>query len=345
MKLLICTQIIDKNDSNLGFFHRWVEEFAAQCEFVTVVCLKRGEYNFPSNVRVLSLGKEEGSGKIARIMRFYSYIIESRKNYDAVFVHMNSEYIVLGGWLWHRWGKKVGLWYAHKSVTQVLRFALKFTDAVFTSSVTGFRTPHANIFVVGQGIDTEQFKPDIREASIETRFITTGRLAASKRLVEMLEMFDVLHARGVLFTFTVVGEATNPEEEKYAAKLKQEIAKRPYHAKVIMRGGIMHDNLPSVLNLHDIFLNFGGTGSMDKAVLEALATGVPVLSTNEAYKALLQPFDLFVPSVHPTLIAEALQKFIGKSDKEKSAISATLRNKVVAEHSIEKLIPKILSHL
>ena len=345
MKLLICTQIIDTNDSNLGFFHRWVEEFALHCEQVTVVCLKRGDYQFPSNVRVLSLGKEEGTSKLTRVIRFYRYIIECRKNYDAVFVHMNAEYAVLGGWLFKRWGKKVSLWYAHKSVTPVLQFAMRFIDIVFTVAPESFKISSEKVRAVGHGIDTELFKPDIRESSIETRIITTGRIAQSKHLAEMLDVLDVLHARNELFTFTVVGEPTNAEESRYATMLRQEIGKRPYNAKVFMRGGLLHDNLPKVLNLQDIFFNFATTGNMDKAGLEALATGVPVLSTNESFKQLLHPFDLFVPSNHPALIADALQKFVSKGDKEKSAIAATLRNKVVAEHSLTRLIPKIIANL
>ena len=345
MKLLICTQVVDTTDSNLGFFHRWIEEFAVHCEQVTVVCLKRGEYSFPSNVRVLSLGKEEGTSKFTRVIRFYRYIIETKRNYDAVFVHMNAEYAVLGGWLFKRWGKKVSLWYAHKSVTRILQFAMRFIDIVFTVAPESFKIASEKVRAVGHGIDTELFKPDIRESSIETRLITSGRIAGSKHLLEMLDVLDVLHARGELFTFTVVGEPTNAEEERYAAQLRQEIGKRPYNAKVYMRGGLLHENLPKVLNLQDLFLNFATTGNMDKAGLEALATGVPVLTTNEAFKQLLHSFDLFVPSTHPALIADALQKYVGKSDKEKSSIMATLRNKVVADHSLTKLIPKIINHL
>ena len=345
MKLLICTQVVDKTDSNLGFFHRWIEEFAQHCELVTVICLRRGEYEFPSNVRVLSLGKEEHTSKLTRVFRFYKYIIENRKSYDTVFVHMNSEYAVLGGWLWHNWGKKVSLWYAHKSVTRTLQFAMRFIDVVFTVAPDSFKIDSNKVRAVGHGIDTEAFKPDIREPSLETRIITTGRIAASKHIIEMLNMLDVLHERGGLFTFTVVGEPMTQDEAKYAANLRAEIAKRPYHAKVYMRGAILHDNLPAVLNLQDIFLNFATTGNMDKAGLEALSTGVPVLSTNENFKQLLQPFDLFVPSSHPAIIAEAMQKFISKSDRDKSGIAATLRNRVVAEHSLSKLIPKILANL
>ncbi len=343
MKLLICTQAVDSTDSNLGFFHRWIEEFARHCEFITVICLREGEHSLPTNVRVLSLGKEKGASRVARVLKFYSHIFETRKDYEAIFVHMNAEYVVLGGWLWHKWGKRIGLWYAHRSVTRILHTAMHFVDRVFTSSTEGFRIADERVSVVGQGIDTETFKPAMREASIETRFITTGRIASSKHLIEMLEVLDILHERGELFTFTVVGEAGTPDEKEYAARVKQEIAKRPYHAKVYMRGGLLHNNLPQVLNLQDIFFNFSSTGSMDKAVLEALAVGLPVITVNEAFKSLLLPFDLFVPSKHPVIIADAIQKFMSRTDK--ASISATLRGKVVAEHSLEQLIPRVISLL
>ena len=59
MRLLILTQKVDINDNNLGFFHRWIEEFARHCESVIVVCLQKGEYHLPPNVKILSLGKEK----------------------------------------------------------------------------------------------------------------------------------------------------------------------------------------------------------------------------------------------------------------------------------------------
>ena len=58
MKLLIITQKVDDHDDVLGFFVRWIEEFAKYVEKVTVVCLQKGTYYLPDNVTVLSLGKE-----------------------------------------------------------------------------------------------------------------------------------------------------------------------------------------------------------------------------------------------------------------------------------------------
>jgi len=58
MNLLIITQKIDEEDSVLGFFVRWVEEFAKRCVQVTVACLEKCAYHLPSNAKMLYLGKD-----------------------------------------------------------------------------------------------------------------------------------------------------------------------------------------------------------------------------------------------------------------------------------------------
>ena len=87
MRLLVITQKVDRNDPVLGFFHRWIEEFAKHCEKVTVICLEMREHRLPINVRVLSLGKEQNKSKLKYIFRFYRYIWQERNNYD---VHRNT---------------------------------------------------------------------------------------------------------------------------------------------------------------------------------------------------------------------------------------------------------------
>jgi glycosyltransferase involved in cell wall biosynthesis len=343
MRLLILTQTLDRGDSNLGFFHRWVEEFARNCDNVIVLCLKKGEYDLPRNVEVLTLGKELGLSRFSRTIRFYRFIRAYKDDYDAVFVHMNPEYIVLGGWLWRKWGKKVGLWYAHKSVTRMLERAMRFVDAVFTVSAQSFRIDTPKLKVVGHGIDTQAFKPDMREASIETRLVTTGRIAQSKHVVEMLRVLDVLYERGEKFAFTIVGLPVTQVEEEYQKTLQKEIDRRPYKNKIRLLGAVPHYQLPALLNMQDLFLNFGATGNMDKAGLEALATGIPVVTTNEAFRDMLSPFGLYVSEKNYEALADAITRAMNRPDR--AAIVATLRGKVVGEHSLEKLIPKIVQEL
>jgi glycosyltransferase involved in cell wall biosynthesis len=159
MKILVITQMVDANHPVLGFFHRWIEEFAHHCDAVHVLCLEEGKRDLPKNVYVHSLGKERGASRLTRLTRFYLDIWSLRQEYDAVFVHMNPVYVVLGGMLWRLLGKKVSLWYTHGTVTTTLRMATLLTHTIFTASAGSFRIKSKKVQVVGHGIDTDLFKP------------------------------------------------------------------------------------------------------------------------------------------------------------------------------------------
>ena len=68
--LLIITQVVDREDSNLGFFCEWLEEFARQTDNLYVIANRVGEYDLPKNVTVVSLGKESGLGRAMRLFYF-----------------------------------------------------------------------------------------------------------------------------------------------------------------------------------------------------------------------------------------------------------------------------------
>ena len=71
MKLLIITQKVDKNDQLLGFFIEWLRRFSGKFEKITVLCLEKGEFELPENVKVISLGKDEGASKLKQL--FYTF--------------------------------------------------------------------------------------------------------------------------------------------------------------------------------------------------------------------------------------------------------------------------------
>ncbi|HYF12897.1 MAG TPA: glycosyltransferase family 4 protein, partial [Candidatus Paceibacterota bacterium] len=253
------------------------------------------------------------------------------------------EYVVLGGVLWRFWRKRVALWYVHKSVTPTLRIAHALVDVVLTASRESFRLLSHKVRVMGHGIDTESFKPGIKEGSIEMRIVTSGRIAPAKHVIEMLSVLDELHEKGEKFRFTIIGSPSTKNDEAYLRALEREISKRPYSAKVELRGPVSQREMPALLNKEDLFINLSTTGSLDKAVLEALAVGVPVVTTNEAFRDLLSPFDLYVGNRSFSAVAEAIDKIMNRPDK--AAVVATLRNKIVERHSLSKLIPALLNEI
>lgn len=338
MKLLIVTQVVDRNHSNLGFFHRWIEEFAGHAEQVQVICLYEGEHSLSKNVTVHSLGKERGAGRVAYLWRFYRYIWQLRHGYDAVLVHMNPEYVVLGGLLWRLWGKRVGLWYMHRSVTWWLRAAARIVHHIFTASPESCRVNSSKIIVTGHGIDLTPFETiEHVHGDGRIRLVSIGRVSASKGVAEMIDTQAELSRRGARATLVIAGGPLTAEDDSYTARLKEHVGEN-----VTLLGPIQRSGIPALLANAEIFLNLSNTGSLDKAVLEALAAGVPAISSNEAFKIMLEPHGLFVQR-DPVAVADAIEQFLARDDR--ATVVAQLQQEVREQHSLQKLVPRILERL
>lgn len=255
MKLLIITQKVDINDSNLGFFHRWIEQFAKHCEKLIVICLQKGECALPNNVKVLSLGKEECVSRWQYLKNFYRYIFQLRNQYDAVFVHMNPEYCILGGVFWRLWHKKIMLWYTHKAVNLRLRFGTLFAHKIFTASKESFRLKSPKVEIVGHGIPTDVFEnlPDNVPAD-QLCLLAVGRNSPTKD-------FD-----------TAISAVQELKNNKNLPPIKFVIeSSRNYY------------EMPNVYHSYHILIHTSRTGSIDKVVLEALAAGRIVVTSSEAF--------------------------------------------------------------
>ncbi|MDD5071720.1 MAG: glycosyltransferase family 4 protein [Patescibacteria group bacterium] len=354
MKLLILTQKVDIDDDILGFFHDWIKEFAKHYEKVTVVCLQRGRYEFPKNVRVLSLGKDEFLRlgrysalirKLVAVLRFYNYIIRERKNYNKVFVHMNPEYVVLGGVLWKCLGKKVGLWYAHGHVPFSLKIAEKLVNIIFTSTKSGFRIKSDKVKVVGQGININTFKPGAEKKRNDIfKIITIGRISPVKDYETLIKAIEILFGEGIKLKVDIIGGVGKPEQKKYLENLKKMMTAKKLEETITFIGAIPNKNVVRHLQLANLFVNMSYTGSLDKAILEAMACGLPVLTCNEALVEVLGEYrkTLMYDKGDYKRLTEMIKLFIEMEAEKKEKIVKDLRGLVVEKHSLEGLIKKIL---
>ena len=349
MRLLIITQKIDKNDDILGFFHRWILEFAKHFEFITVISLQVGEYNLPENVKVFSLGKEKVNtkdsplslqrtvlcvSKLKYVFNFYKYIWQQRKNYDAVFVHMNPIYIVLGGLFWRLWKKKIGLWYTHKSVDTKLRIAEGWVNYIFTASDKSFRLKSKKLYIMGHGIDIEQFEN--RKLEVESKKINIlhiGRISRAKNVHLFAKVAEILKQNRIQFQINIVGDAITKEDKKYLKELRDNISNNELTEYFQFVGSISHTKVIEFYYKNDIFINLSDTGSLDKAVLEAMASGIQVLVSNEAFAEILSEEN------KTTKDPKQIVKDIERIAKTKTNIA--LREYVIREHNLENLIAKL----
>src|SRR3989344_624291 len=342
MRLLIITQKVDSSDHNLGFFVRWIEEFAKHCASVTVICLENGNYHLLNNIRVLSLGKEglkiNDKGlrillKLQYALRFLRYIVFERKNYDGVFVHMNPEYVLLGGLLWRLLRKQVGFWYTHKS-KRLLQSALIFIDHVFTPSLGSFPIMTKKERIVGHGIDTKLFLPRAsgRTPGSPPIILSDTRLTPSKHVERTIEISRELQKLGVRHFFNIIGAPITEEDMAYEKRLREEISKE--NLPVAFIGGVPFALVPDYYGKANLFINHSNVGALNKTVLQAMSMNIPVLTSNESYRGIL-PDDAIVQET-PNAFAKKIQAFLT------NPILVSYREQILQEHSLQALIPKIL---
>src|SRR3989344_189008 len=338
MKLLIVTQKIDQSDQLLGFFLSWIEKLAQKFEKVSVVCLEKREFSLPDNVTVFSLGKERGFKKLKQFFNFYFLIYKLRKEYQAVLVHMNPIWVVLGGLCWRLMDKKNYLWYNSGGVTFKLKLAEKLTHVILTASQESFRVPSKKVIVTGHGIDTNFFGPktDYRPLTIDYRLkiLTVGRIAPVKNYETLIEAAKILAERQLPFEVTIIGEAPRLEDKKYELEIRNKIKEFGLENYFKFLGKIEHSNLLSFYQSHNLFVHLSKTGSLDKSLLEAMASGIKVLSSNDWSRNNLPP-ELTFNENDPLELVNKIQSASQTDFREQ------LRNYVVKNHNLDSLIEKI----
>ncbi|MFH0803752.1 MAG: glycosyltransferase family 4 protein [Candidatus Tagabacteria bacterium] len=339
MKILVITQKVDENDDNLGFFHGWLEEFSKQTDKVLVIAQFVGAYHLPSNVEVFSLGKEKGYSEIRQLVNFWKLLFRNLSKIDAVFAHMIPMWIVLGCPLFKFYRKNVYLWYVHKSVNLWLEIAEKCIKKIFTASKESCRLKSEKIVITGHGIDSDFFKPDVQKGKRDGKFkiISAGRITAVKNIDILIEAAEILKNKKFDFEIKVAGAPILEKDKIYFEKLENIIKEKKIEDKIIFTGAIPHKDIVEFYKRGDLFVNLSDTGSIDKAILEAMASGPLVLTSNEAFKNIL-PEKYFVGK-NPEEIA---QKIIALS---KADFDPVLREYVIGSHGLKKLVEKLSAEM
>lgn len=329
MRLLVVTQKVDTEDDVLGFFHTWLIRLSERVESLVVICLEEGTHHLPPNVHVHSLGKERRASKLEYIFNFYHYIWRYRNEYDNVFVHMNPEYVVLGGLVWRLLNKPIGLWYVHRSVDLKLRIAARLVDRIFTTTKEACRVSDAPIRAIGHGIDMEHFTE--RGVGDSNTIAHMGRITPIKHIDMIAEAAKKLGMKLHLY-----GGARSKQDVTYKNMLAYQ-----FKDTIVFGGSIPFNLLPDMYEAHAYTVNAAPTGGMDKSVLESWALGIPAFVRNEAFKSIFGAHaDLFMFRTSDEL-AQKITAFKAREDRFERI--HVVRDHVRATYNVRTLIETILT--
>ncbi len=166
----------------------------------------------------------------------------------------------------------------------------KLARARFVVTVTEFnhrylreRAPEIDagkIRVIYNGVDLEKFKPDGGTPRSGKIILGIGRLVPKKGFAYLLEACAMLRKREIEFECVIVGDGPELEmltEKRRELGLEKKVtftgAKRQDEVLELMRGA-------AILCLPCTIAEDGNQDALPTVLLEALATGLPVVSTN-----------------------------------------------------------------
>lgn len=342
MNVLFITRKVDDRDWLAGFTCRWIESLSGKVDRLEILCLEKGEHSL--KVPVHSMGRELGNGRLGKLLAFHRHITSSISHVDIVFCHMNPIYAVLAAPYVRLFGKRLVLWYAHGHVSTLLKLAARLSDRVLTSTSEGYRLDRPKATVIGQGIDLEKFTPSpARRESY--KILSVGRISPVKNLALMIDAMAVLVKEKKNLHLTFAGGPGRVEQKDYLRSLQSKVEKMGLTKWVSFIGPVPHTEIPSLYRQSDLFCTTSDTGSLDKTILEAMASGIPVIGSNKAFTtlALANGLDELVVEKKDDaqVLAETIHRFWNLPRPRRRQLIEQGR-KIAAEHDLDGFTDRLV---
>lgn len=347
MEIAVITQKVDVRDDVLGFFHDWIIELASRIRQVHVITVFKGRVRARENIHYYSLGKETGNNKIARLFLFYkrARALLSGQRIDVVFAHMCPVYVLLIKPLAFIRRIPIVLWYSHKNAGFLLWLAEKMAHTVLTLSPDSFRIPSRKVVYTGHGINLENFRARPYTPGRIKEILSVGRIAPVKRYEILIKAVHILVSQSGIkdVRVRIAGGVVKSAHGAYFKKLRDMVDDRGLRAHVIFTGKVPFGSISRLYRSCAVLVNMAPTGAIDKVILEAMASGRPVLACNSALRKELGRYAkelLFCENDHAGL-AEKLRSVLELDRKKYSAMGRYLRGRVEQYHDLAILGKKL----
>ena len=223
-------------------------------------------------------------------------------------------------------------------VDQVLSVSTRLADKM--AQTVGF--PLAKIHTIRNGVDLDRFTPALRteaRAEIEARpgairIVIVGRLLQVKDHRTFLEALRILCDEGIDVAAFIVGDGP------LAQDLRSRVAALNLESAVTFLGNRV--DVQRVLAACDIAVSSSTSEGLSNTVLEAMATGIPVVATNVGGTGELVVHGetgLLVPPGSPADLAAALAP-LARDPERREALGAAGRLRAETDFSSAGMVEK-----
>jgi glycosyltransferase involved in cell wall biosynthesis len=345
MRLLFMTQNVDAGDAVLGFLPSWLRELASRVERLVVVTFQSGvPPALPANCVVRSLGRESGARGLKLLFNFRREVRRAVREdgCDTVLAHMVPKYAVLARRLALPREVPVYLWYTHAGVNRWLLWSEPLVEKIFTASEESLRIDTKKKVVTRHGIDTAYLQPGAAPA--RGRLVTVGRLTPSKDVETLLKATALLASGNPSIALDIVGGSMAAGDDDYGKRMRDLAQTYQIADRVRFPGFVAYRDILPVYRGAHLFVSASRTGSVDKAVLEAMACGALVLTSNDAFRSIL-PCEYQFRERDPEDFLRRAQWLLSLPEAERAARGLALRAIVERDHAVGPLMERLVREM
>ena len=241
----------------------------------------------------------------------------------------------------------------NKIFSQFVRYVLRNIDLLIPVShhmkklAYNYSKKIKYIEVLPNAVDPEKFKPltnvEFSFSGIDPKckkILTVRRLVPEKRVDLLIKSFHILLKYFTNLQLIIAGDG--PERDnliKLTEKLK-------ISNKVLFLGFISHDQLNSLYNVADIYVLTSEQEGLSLSLLEALATTVPVISTNIVGNPEViihkETGLLFEPGNVDQLVNNL--KYVLDNPDKAEIIGNNARKYIISNYNTHKIMKKLRNH-
>ncbi|MDX1685045.1 MAG: glycosyltransferase family 4 protein [Saprospiraceae bacterium] len=200
----------------------------------------------------------------------------------------------------------------------------------------GFVNEYQSLIIPGSGVDTQYFTPDLqRNTTKPFRFLFLGRLVRDKGIKEYLEAMEVMKEKGSASEFWIAGKI---EDKNASGDLLSTLDKFKDDTRVNYLGHVGDSR--EVLKSCDCLVLPSYREGLSRAVLEAMAMGLPVITTNvPGCRELIEhnKNGYLVPARNTSALIQAMKDIQSLSRREIQSMGQHSR-KMVVENYDEDII-------
>lgn len=229
------------------------------------------------------------------------------------------------------------------------RWAARFTDVTIAVSEPLRRhllnkagLPPTSVWTVPNGIDTDTFSPGpralrLREAlGLSSDALLVGhvaRFAPVKNHALLLEAFERVRCNAPEAVLLLIGDG--PLRGRIEAQIDQ--LGLWSHVRLL---GELHENVPGLYRELDVFVLCSDAEGTSMSILEAMASGLPIIATSVGGSPDLLSSGscgVLVPPREPELLAQMILSLLG-NQPERSSLGAQARRRALSIYAEDKIV-------